>query len=254
MTNSRLSLQGISVGFNGTSVLKGLDFSVAEGETVAVIGRSGCGKTTLLKAASLFALPRSGSAWLDNQCYVRDGQPIYPTEEVRAKVVMVWQDYTLFPNMTGLMNIVFPLEKVRGMGRAEAENLVRQFAESLNLNEILDRYPNSFSGGQAQRVALLRAMLLHPKVLLLDEITSALDPETTTSVVDALRQLRAAQQSEKTSVIMVTHLWHFAAEFADRIAFLHDGKIWEDLPAKVFFSQCARPETVEFISKYRNLL
>src|SRR5689334_11647375 len=120
MTNSRLSLKGFSVDFNGTSVLRGLDFSLAEGETVAVIGRSGCGKTTLLKAASLFALPRSGSAWLDNQCYVRDGQPVFLTEEVRAKVVMVWQDYTLFPNMTGLMNIVFPLEKVRGMARTEA--------------------------------------------------------------------------------------------------------------------------------------
>ena len=254
MMNSRLSLKDISVDYDGTPVLRDLEFSVNEGEIVAVIGRSGCGKTTLLKVASLFTLPKSGSASLDKQYYLDNGRPLYALEELRSKVVMVWQDYSLFPNMTGLRNITFALEKIRGLKKAEAEELVRQFAGPLGLVDILGRFPASFSGGQAQRVALLRAMLLHPKVLLLDEITSALDPETTMSVVDALRQLRCAREAERTSIVMVTHLWHFAAEFADRIAFLHEGKIWEELPAKSFFSACTKPETIEFISKYRNIV
>lgn len=247
----RLSLHGLSLHYEKHAVLKGLDFAIAAGETVALIGRSGCGKTSLLKSASLFALPSSGEAFLDGQCYLSQGQPIFEPWEVRRQVIMVWQEHNLFPNLTGLQNITFPLQRVSGLSLREASERAFKLATRLGVEAALNRYPISFSGGESQRIALLRAIVLEPKVLLLDEITSALDPATILDVIDALRHLRDTSAQPDMAIVLVTHLFSFAEEFADRVVFLHEGQAWEDMPARGFMHCAKLPETQAFISKTR---
>ncbi len=248
----RLSVRGLSKSYGSARVLTDLNFVASPGETVAIIGRSGSGKSTLLRCLTLLDLPDSGDAYLDEQKYVASGKPLYQPWEVRRNIVLVFQDFNLFPNMTVLRNISLALEKARGLSRREAAARSEECARLLGIDHVLDRYPFSLSGGQAQRCALARAMVLEPKVFLLDEITSALDPETVVNVVEAMRGLRKADKSGRMAIVVVTHLMHFAEDFADRIAFLHDGSIHEELPAKQFFRNCEKPETQKFISAFVN--
>lgn len=243
-----LKIHGIHRAYADVPVLKGVSLDVYPGETIAIIGRSGCGKSTLLKCLSCLEDSDSGDAELEGQKFLVGGKPACMPWEIRSNIIMVFQEYNLFPNMTGLRNITLALEKVRGMTRAEAEKLANETAARLGIEQTLNRYPNELSGGQAQRLALARAMVLQPRVLLLDEITAALDPETILNVVEAIRHVRAADKRGDMAIILVTHLMRFAAEFADRVAFLHEGRIWEDLPAKEFFEKCKLPETRKFIS------
>lgn len=233
-------------------VLNDLALSVAPGETVAIIGRSGAGKSTLLRCICLLQQQAAGCASLDGIEYLKDGHSIMPAWQIRKQIVMVFQNYNLFPNMTALRNITLALEKVAGVSAAEAKSRAYEVAKALGIEAVLDRYPDSLSGGQAQRLALARAMVLQPKVLLLDEITSGLDPETIINVVQAVTELRNADSSGSLAIVLVTHLMHFAAEFADRICFLHDGKIQEDLPANRFFEDCKLSDTKTFVSSFRS--
>jgi polar amino acid transport system ATP-binding protein len=252
--NPRLSVRGLSKRYGETPVLTDLDFVASPGETVAIIGRSGSGKTTLLRCLTLLDLPDRGDAYLDDQQYLASGVPLYEPWEIRRSIVLVFQDFNLFPNMTVLRNIALALEKSRGMSRREAQDRAEDSARLLGIGDVLDQYPFSLSGGQAQRCALARAMVLEPQVFLLDEITSALDPETVVNVVEAMRALRKADKSGRMAMIVVTHLMHFAEDFADRISFLHNGRIHEELPAKEFFRNCKEPETQKFIGAFVNRL
>jgi ABC-type polar amino acid transport system ATPase subunit len=250
----RLSAQSLKCANDKLVVLNDLSLSVAPGETMAIIGRSGSGKSTLLRCLSLLQNPQSGNAFLDGSQYLESGQPLLPPWQIRKQIIMVFQNYNLFPNMTAMRNITLALEKVAGIAPTEAEKRARTVATKLGIGEVLDRYPDSLSGGQAQRLALARAMVLEPKVLLLDEITSGLDPETIINVVEAIAELRSADLSGSLSIVLVTHLMHFAADFADRIGFIHEGKIHEELPAKSFFQDCKLPETKAFVSAFATSL
>jgi len=251
---SRLTVQGMRCANDKLVVLEDFSLDVSPGETVAIIGRSGGGKSTLLRCLSLLQEARAGSALLDGVQYMKDGVAILPAWQIRKQIVMVFQNYNLFPNMTAMKNITLALEKVIGIPRPEAASRAVEVAKKLGIVEVLDRYPDSLSGGQAQRLALARAMVLEPKVLLLDEVTSGLDPETIIDVVQAISELRGADATGSLAIVLVTHLMHFAADFADRICFLHGGKIHEQLPAKTFFQNCQLPETQAFISSFQSRL
>lgn len=246
----RLKTHGMTCSRGDMALLNRIDLVVNRGETLAIIGRSGVGKSTLLKCISVLESADSGDAFLDGKQYLNNGKPIVSPWQIRQEIVMVFQDYNLFPDMTCMRNITFALEKTKGFSRSQAEAVAYQMASKLGIEATLRRYPESLSGGQSQRLALARAMVLQPKVLLLDEITSGLDPETIVNVVKAIRELRATDTTGELAIILVTHLMHFAEEFADRIAFLHSGVIHEDLPAKSFFSRCSKPETRQFVSAF----
>jgi polar amino acid transport system ATP-binding protein len=248
----RLRLNGLRHKYGGDNqVLHGVDLQVAPGETVAIIGRSGSGKSTLLKCICVLERPEAGNAEIDGQLYLKDGKPLFAPWEIRSNNVMVFQEYNLFPNMTALRNITLALENVRHLSRTEAEERAHEVARRLGIGSLLDRFPNQLSGGQAQRLALCRALVLHPKVLCLDEITAALDAETILDVIDAIKHIRSYENNRNMAIVLVTHLMRFAVEFADRVAYLHNGQIWEDLPAKSFLTYCEKPETQQFVAKFR---
>jgi len=248
--NIRLQAEKLSLTFGSHRVLNGVNVSVERGKTLAILGRSGCGKSSLLRALSTLDPIQDGNAYLDGQQYLNDGALLFEPWEIRQNIAMVFQEFNLFPNLTVLRNITLALEKTKHMPTEEANGLAVQIAKNLHIDDLLKRYPNTISGGQAQRVALARAMVLRPKVLLLDEITSALDPETILNVVAAIRELRESDTNHELSIILVTHLMKFAAEFADRIAFMHEGVFLEELPAKEFSLKCTHPQTKEFVAAH----
>jgi len=236
--------------YGETAVLSGLNLEVGPGKTLAIIGRSGSGKSTLLRCLATLEPFAHGCLELDGQKYYQDGTAIYEPWEIRRSVVMVLQEASLFPNFTVQGNIALPLVKVRGLSRRDADARAAELATELGIENVLSRYPLGLSGGQAQRCALARAMVLRPKVLLLDEITAGLDPETTVDVAAAIRRLRTLEGTEDLTIVLVTHLMRFAEHFADRIAFLHDGAILEELPAPDFFASCKHPETRRFVTPF----
>lgn len=240
LKGARLSIRHLTVQFGGVQVLQDLSLDVAPGETVALMGRSGTGKTTLLKCAAMFLTPSTGDAWLDGQAYISAGVPLYEPWEVRSKVILVWQDFPLFPNMNGLDNISLPLRHVKHLGKHESIARAKHLSEILSVGHALERFPSSYSGGEAQRIALIRAILLQPKVLLLDEITSALDSETVQDVTEALGELRLQEECIGTSIVVVTHLADFAAKFADRTLYLNDGELSATAPKHVSSCNTAR--------------
>ncbi len=246
----RLHAKDLNCTLGDRHVLRNAQMMLGSGETLAIIGQSGCGKSTLLRCLSVLQKCDDGRAFLDDEQYLSHGEPIFLPWQIRQQIVMVFQDYNLFPNMTCMKNITLALEKTKGVNRSDAERRASQIAAKLGIAEVLDRYPESLSGGQAQRLALARAMVLQPKVLLLDEITSGLDPETIINVVDAIIDLRATDSTGQLAIIIVTHLMHFAEQFADRIAFMHEGSIHEELPARQFFANCQKEETKKFVSAF----
>jgi ABC-type polar amino acid transport system ATPase subunit len=250
ITTDRLDIDELSCSNGPFRVLNDFQMKVKTGETVAIIGRSGSGKSTLLRCLSLLQQPENGNVSLDGKAYLQHGKPLLPLWQVRQEIVMVFQDYNLFPNMTAMNNITLALEKVRNIPRKEAQEKAQNVASKLGIGHVLDRYPNSLSGGQAQRLALARAMVLEPKVLLLDEITSGLDPETIVNVTEAITELRDSDVSGNLAIVLVTHLMQFASDFADRICFLDGGKIVEDLPAESFFQECKVEATRNFVAAF----
>ena len=248
MVEKRLECHNIRKSFGSVVVLSGLSFALDPGETLAIMGRSGSGKTTLLKCINFIEQPDDGDCVLEGQEYMKTGRPQFSLAQVRARIGIVFQDFNLFPNLTVLRNMTLALEKAKGLSKREAERRAREMADKLGIETTLHRYPSTLSGGQAQRVALGRAMLLEPVVLLLDEITAALDPETTHNVVKAIAEVRALDGGEGLSIIIVTHLLPFAVEFADRIAFLHDGRILEEHRSVDFIHNCEHQETKAFVS------
>ncbi|MDB5655441.1 MAG: glnQ 6, partial [Tardiphaga sp.] len=236
--------------YGNIPVIKDLSFRIDHGEVLAIVGRSGSGKSTLLKCINLIDPPDQGEISLDGDVYVSDGVAQYAPWEVRRHIGLVFQEFHLFPNMTVMGNITLALRKNMGLKREAAEIRALDVARALKIDNIVGRYPSEISTGQAQRCALARAIVLEPKVFLLDEITSALDPVTILDVVDAISSLRTAPGTEGMSIVLVTHLIQFAARFADRIAFFHDGTIHEEHSAVNFFDAAHKPETRALIEAY----
>ncbi len=233
-------------------VLDDLDFEAAENEKVAIIGPSGSGKTTILRVLMTLVQPDSGRVFVDGNplWHMRkDGRDVPATErhlhEVRGDIGMVFQHFNLFPNMNVLRNVTEAPVHVKGMSRSEAKERGRELLDMVGLGDKLEQFPAQLSGGQKQRVAIARALAMEPKVMLFDEVTSALDPELVGEVLSILRKL--AHETQMTMLI-VTHEMNFARDVADRVIFFDKGQVAEEGPPSKIFSEPENPRTREFLS------
>ena len=232
---SLLNVTALHKYYGDNHVLKGIDLKVEEGEVVAIIGRSGSGKSTFLRTLNGLESLNDGVIEVDGE-YIDAARA--DLRSLRQKVGMVFQQFNLFPHLTVGENVMLAPQVVKKTPRAEAEKIARQMLERVGLAEKFDAYPERLSGGQQQRVAIARALAMSPKVLLCDEITSALDPELVNEVLAVVKQLA----SEGMTLIMVTHEMRFAREVGDKLVFMHQGKVHEIGDPKALF---AAPQTEE---------
>jgi polar amino acid transport system ATP-binding protein len=237
-----LEVRGVTKAFGEREVLRGIDLTVREHEAVALIGASGSGKSTLLRCVDLLEEIDDGDVFLDGEPIT---DPSVDPVTVRRRLGLVFQAYNLFPHMTALENVMLGERRAHGASRAEAEERGRTLLARFGLSGREDDRPDNLSGGQQQRIAIARAFAGRPRVLLLDEITSALDPELVGEVLEAVRDLKGAGMT----MLIATHEMSFAREVADQVAFLHDGRILEQgTPAQVLESP-QRDETLRFLSR-----
>jgi ABC-type polar amino acid transport system ATPase subunit len=247
MSTPALHVEDLSKCYGDFTVLSSVDLSVAPGGTLALLGRSGSGKSTLLRCLNLLEIPESGDLRLGDQSYCTNGEVLFEPWEIRREIGLVMQDYSLFPHMTVRDNIVLATRVNDNLSSGEAADQAHELARSLEVDGLLDRYPSSLSGGQTQRCALARALALRPKILLLDEITSALDPETIRNVISAIHGIREIASDQRMAIVLVTHLVRFAIDFADEIAFLSGGKIVERHKAAAFAGSLRHSEARRFL-------
>ena len=223
-----LRLENVHKFYGTTHVLRGVDLVVDAHEVIAVIGSSGSGKSTLLKAINLLEPIDDGRVLLGD---VDISDPAVKADPIRARIGFVFQHLNLFPHLRVLDNVTLASRRVLGIAREEAEATALALLDRVGLASFAHSYPDRLSGGQQQRVAIVRAIATNPELLLLDEITSALDPELVGEVLDLVRQLGA----EGTTIVMATHEMAFARDVASRVLFLDDGVIAEQgTPAEVF--------------------
>ncbi|MBA1353570.1 amino acid ABC transporter ATP-binding protein [Staphylococcus cohnii] len=203
------------------TVLNGVSFSQNKGTVTAIIGPSGSGKTTLLRTLNALAIPKSGTIQIDNQRFVADKHSKKDISQLRKKSAMVFQNYNLFKNKTILENITVGLIHGKKMPVKQANEIAISYLERFNLLNQKDKYPSQLSGGQSQRIGIIRALALNPDVLLLDEPTSALDPESIQGVLSLIKSIA----QEGMTMVIVTHEIQFAKAIADQILFIDEGKI-----------------------------
>ena len=228
-----LHIKNLSKCYGDTKVLKNINISVKKGEVVVIIGPSGCGKSTLLRCLNGLEEIQEGEVLLDDQVVNPNKKKL---SKNREKIGMVFQSYDLFPHLTILQNVTLAPIKVKKRNRREVEKEALELLERVGLRSKKDDYPRQLSGGQKQRVAIVRALIMHPEVLLLDEITAALDPEMVREVLDVVLDLA----KEGRTMVIVTHEMQFAKAVADRVTFLEGGKIVEEGDPKKLFE---KPET-----------
>ena len=237
-----VSIRDLHKSFGDLEVLKGISLNVMKGEVICIIGPSGSGKSTLIRCINALNPINSGSIVVEGQ-EVHD--PALNKLELRKKVGMVFQQYNLFPHKTALQNVMMAPIKVLKRPKDEVESHARQLMSRVNLQGKEDSYPGELSGGQQQRVAIARSLAMDPKVMLFDEVTAALDPETVKEVLVAIKDL--AQRG--MTCILVTHEMGFAREVADHIYFTDRGVIVEHGPPATFFTEAKDPRTQEFLSQ-----
>ena len=237
-----LEVRGVHKRFGDQHVLRGIDLTVHQHEAVVLIGASGSGKSTLLKTVNLLEQVDDGRIVLAGDDIT---DPRADVDAVRARIGVVFQHYNLFPHMTVLANVVLAMRKVFGTSRAEAERRGLELLARIGLGDKAGEYPDRLSGGQQQRVAIVRAIATNPELLLLDEITSALDPQLVGEVLDLVSELKAAG----STIVMATHEMSFARRVADRVVYLKDGVIIESGTPEQIFEHPQRPETREFLAR-----
>ncbi|HEX2393584.1 MAG TPA: amino acid ABC transporter ATP-binding protein [Solirubrobacterales bacterium] len=242
MSATVLEVRGVTKAFGEREVLRGVDLTVAEHEAVALIGASGSGKSTLLRCIDLLEEIDDGDVLLDGEAIT---DPAVRPVAVRRRLGLVFQAYNLFPHLTALENVVLGEMRAHGVGRERAELRGRELLARFGLAGREDDRPDNLSGGQQQRVAIARAFAGRPRALLLDEVTSALDPELVGEVLAAVRGLK----QEGMTMLIATHEMSFAREVADRVAFLHEGRIAEIGPPERVLSSPQREETRRFLSR-----
>jgi polar amino acid transport system ATP-binding protein len=232
-------------------VLDQLDLEIMAGEKVAIIGPSGSGKTTVLRMLMTLERINAGIIWVDGEplTSMQRGGQLVPADErhlrrMRGKIGMVFQHFNLFPHMTALRNCMEAPCTVLGLSKAEAEARGRELLGMVGLGDKLNHFPAQLSGGQQQRVAIARALAMRPKIMLFDEVTSALDPELVGEVLNVIRKLGAELD---LTMMMVTHQMGFAKEFADRVCFFHGGRICEQGPPAKLFGAPENERTRQFL-------
>ncbi|MEV4669122.1 amino acid ABC transporter ATP-binding protein [Microbacterium sp. LWO12-1.2] len=245
MTVPVIEARGVRKRFGDHDVLRGVDLSVDAHEVVVLIGASGSGKSTLLKTMNLIERVDDGQIFLSGEDIT---DPRVDADGVRARIGVVFQHFNLFPHLTVLDNVTLAARRVHGMSKADARARGRELLETLGLGAKADEYPDRLSGGQQQRVAIVRAILTEPEVLLLDEITSALDPQLVGEVLDLVRTLK----ERGSTIVMATHEMSFAREVGDRIVFLEHGVIVEQGPPSQVFDAPQQAATAEFLSRVRH--
>ena len=237
-----LAFAGVTKSFGELQVLDGIDLEVAEHEAVAVIGASGSGKSTLLRCVDLLEEIDDGDILLDGEVIT---DPSVDPVSVRRRLGFIFQAYNLFPHLSVLENVVLGATKAHGVAVTEAEAEARAQLERLGLGGREQENPERLSGGQQQRVAIARAFAARPRAMLLDEITSALDPELVGEVLEAVRLLK----SEGVTMLIATHEMGFAREVADRVCFLHQGRLIEVGPPEQVLEAPREPETQRFLRR-----
>ncbi|MFM8954206.1 MAG: amino acid ABC transporter ATP-binding protein [Actinomycetota bacterium] len=242
----KLEMRKVVKSFGPRSVLSGLDFDVAAGEVVSFIGASGSGKTTLLRCVNLLEPIDDGAIFLDGDEISQIGRDPNP---IRRRIGIVFQSFNLFPHMSVRQNITLALTKVLEKSADEATEVAKNLLARFGLAEKLDAYPDQLSGGQQQRVAIVRALAMSPELLLLDEITSALDPELVGEVLDVVRELKGSG----ITMLIATHEMNFAQEISDRVCFLDGGRIAEQGPPRQIFSQPRDERTKQFLRRVQAL-
>ncbi len=244
-----LRVEGVVKRFGEQTVLAGIDLELRRHEVVVLIGASGSGKSTLLKTVNLLEQVDDGRILLSDDRTTEDiTDPRVDADRVRARIGVVFQHYNLFPHMRVIDNVTLAARQVFRVPRAEAERTGLALLERIGLAEKAREYPDRLSGGQQQRVAIVRAIATDPELLLLDEITSALDPQLVGEVLDLVGELKA----QGSTMLMATHEMSFARRVADRVVYLKDGRIIEQGPPEQIFDAPERPETREFLSRLRD--
>jgi polar amino acid transport system ATP-binding protein len=237
-----LELRGVTKAYGDREVLRGIDLAVDEHRAVALIGASGSGKSTLLRCVDLLDEIDEGDVFLDGEVIT---DPSRRPVAVRRRLGLVFQAFNLFPHMTVLENVTLAPVRAHGTPRPEARERARALLARFGLAGREDDYPDRLSGGQQQRVAIVRALATRPRALLLDEVTSALDPELVGEVLALIRDLKA----EGMTMLIATHEMAFAREVADEVCFLHEGRILERGDPERIFRHPARPETRQFLRR-----
>jgi polar amino acid transport system ATP-binding protein len=241
----------VSKRYGTLTVLDKLCLDVKRGEKVSVIGPSGSGKTTVLRMLMTLETINDGVIWVEGEplTHMQKNGGLIPADlahirRVRAKIGMVFQSFNLFPHMTAMQNCIEAPMTVLGMKRAEAEARAAELLGMVGLAAKKDHYPSQLSGGQQQRVAIARALAMRPKIMLFDEVTSALDPELVGEVLQVIRQIG---REHDLTMLMVTHQMGFAKEFSDRVCFFYQGKICEEGPPDQLFSAPKNERTQQFL-------
>ena len=237
-----LEIRGVTKAYGDRAVLRGIDLAVAEHAAVALIGASGSGKSTLLRCVDLLEEIDDGDVLLDGAVIT---DPAVDPVGVRRRLAMVFQSFNLFPHLTVLQNVALAPVRAHGVARAEAEAHARELLARFGLAGREGEHPDRLSGGQQQRVAIARALATRPRALLLDEVTSALDPELVGEVLAAIRELKA----EGMTMVIATHEMAFAREVADEVCFLHEGLIAERGDPERIFTAPELPETQRFLRR-----
>ena len=242
MTTEALRIEGVHKSFGKLEVLRGIDLVLAEHEVVCLIGASGSGKSTLLRCVNLLEAIASGRIVVGGEEITARGVDV---DVVRRGIGIVFQSFNLFPHMTVLENVTLAPRKARGLSRSEADTDATRLLERFGLADKRDEYPDRLSGGQQQRVAIARALATRPRALLLDEITSALDPELVGEVLEVVRDLKA----QGTTMLVTTHEMGFARDVADEVCFLHEGRIIERGAPAAVLDTPEQPETQRFLRR-----
>ena len=241
MSGPIIQMKDVNKWFGDFQVLKDVNLEVQLKQKIVVCGPSGSGKSTLIRCINRLEEHQKGTIIVDGNELTEDTKDI---EKIRAEVGMVFQQFNLFPHMTALQNCIEAPVHVLGLKKEEAEKRALELLELVGLTDKKDEHPTRLSGGQQQRVAIARALAMRPKVMLLDEITSALDPEVVGEVLNVIRSLN---KEHNLTMIMVTHQMGFAREISDRVCFFYEGKIFEQGPPEKLFGNPQNERTKQFL-------
>ena len=240
--NTIIRVKNMTKAYGDNVVLENINTEIKQGDIIAIIGPSGCGKSTFIRTLNLLEQPTKGELYIDGENILEKGHDI---NKMRQKVVMVFQHFNLFPNMTILKNITLAPMKTKGISKEDAEKLAMSLLTRVGLEDKANAYPDTLSGGQKQRIAIVRALAMQPEILLFDEPTSALDPEMVQEVLNLMRDLA----TDGMTMVVVTHEMDFAREVANRVMFFDEKGIKQEGTPEDIFEHPESDRLKNFLSK-----